>query len=125
MPRRKDRPEGQPTRGKTAPRNRLRRVDTFLLLYDSALVRRQEPARLSHGLGYGAEPFTTLESADRLRVINPDLPVLGAEIDPERVARAAPYADEQTGFRLGGFNLPLLPGQIRPDYPRAERAPPV
>ncbi|HSJ59462.1 MAG TPA: methylase, partial [Anaerolineae bacterium] len=35
------------------------------------------------------------------------LPVLGVEIDPERVTAAQPYADERTFFRLGGFNLPL------------------
>ncbi|MEZ4769306.1 MAG: class I SAM-dependent methyltransferase [Caldilineales bacterium] len=37
--------------------------------------------------------------------------VLGVEIDPERVATARPYADERTAFRLGGFNLPLRPGE--------------
>ncbi len=58
-------------------------------------------------LGYGAEPFTTLESAARLRKLNPDLRLLGVEIDPERVATALPYADAQTYFRRGGFNLPL------------------
>lgn len=103
------RPLGQPTRGKTA-RNRLRRVDTFLALYDPGLLRRQDGPYAGAwfvDLGYGAEPVTTLESAWRLRRINPALPVLGVEIDPERVAAAQPFADEQTDFRLGGFNLPL------------------
>jgi hypothetical protein len=102
-------PAGQPTRGKTA-RNRLRRVDNFLLRYDPALIRRNDGAfatAFSVDLGYGAEPFTTLESAARLRRLNPALRVLGVEIDPERVAMAQPYADAQTLFRLGGFNLPL------------------
>jgi hypothetical protein len=102
-------PLGQPTRGKTA-RNRLRRVDTFLALYDPGLVRREDGSFAGAyfvDLGYGAEPVTTLESAQRLRRINPGLPVLGVEIDPERVAAAQPYADELTQFRLGGFNLPL------------------
>ena len=58
-------------------------------------------------LGYGFEPFTTLETAERLRILNPNLPVLGVEIDPERVKAALPFEDEQTFFRLGGFNLPL------------------
>lgn len=105
------RPLGQPTRGKTG-RNRLRRVDNFLILYDPELLRRADD--LYNGaffvdLGYGAEPFTTLESAERLRRINPALPVLGVEIDPARVAAAQPYAGDLTQFRLGGFNLPLRP----------------
>jgi hypothetical protein len=105
----KYRPQGQPTRGKTR-RNRLRRVDNFLLLYDGALIRQRSGA-FCVDLGYGAEPFTTLESADRLRRANPTLPVLGVEIDPERVARAIPYEDELTQFRLGGFNIPLVAGE--------------
>ncbi len=111
--RRTDRPEGQPTRGKTA-RNRLRRTDLFLLLADEALIRRQGGSfdrAFFVDLGYGAEPFTTLESADRLRRTNPRLPVLGVEIDSERVARATPYANERVQFRLGGFNLPLAAGE--------------
>lgn len=103
------RPLGQPTRGKTAS-NRLRRVDNFLLLYDPDLLRRQDGSYANAffvDLGYGAEPITTLESAQRLRRINPTLAVLGVEIDPERVAAALPFADDLTQFRLGGFNLPL------------------
>ncbi|MFN3490861.1 MAG: class I SAM-dependent methyltransferase [Anaerolineales bacterium] len=101
-------PIGLLTRGKTA-NNRLRRVDNFILMY--------EPALLSSGgmfadslfvdLGYGAEPRTTLESAVRFRKVNPNLKILGVEIDKERVAAALPYADDKTFFRLGGFNLPL------------------
>ncbi|MDW8316618.1 MAG: methylase [Anaerolineae bacterium] len=111
---RRQKPLGQPTRGKTAS-NRLRRVDNFLLLYDPGLLRRQDgPWRgaLFVDLGYGDEPVTTLESAARLRRVNPSLPVLGVEIDPARVAAAQPFADNLTQFRLGGFNLPL---QLQPD----------
>jgi hypothetical protein len=106
------RPAGQPTRGKTA-RNRLRRVDNFMLRYDPGLLRRRESEfaqALFVDLGYGAEPFTTLESAKRFRRINPTLRVLGVEIDPERVVAAQPYADALTVFRLGGFNIPLQVG---------------
>jgi len=106
---RSHRPLGQATRGKTA-HNRLRRVDHFILMYDPGLIRRREGdwARACFvDLGYGAEPWTTLESAARLRHLNPELPVMGVEIDPERVVAAQPYADELTQFRLGGFNLPL------------------
>jgi hypothetical protein len=102
-------PEGLITRGKTA-RNRLRRVDAFLLAYDPGLLARREgPFERAFfvDLGYGREPITTLESARRFRELNPDLPVLGVEIDAERVAQAQAHADATTHFRLGGFNLPL------------------
>jgi len=110
MPRR---PQGQETRGKTA-RNRLRRVDNFISLYDPSLLQREMGAFVNAffvDLGYGAEPFTTLESAERLRRLNPTLPVLGVEIDAARVATAQPFATAQTHFRLGGFNLPIQPGE--------------
>lgn len=74
-------------------------------------------------LGYGAEPLTTLEMASRLRRLNPALPVLGVEIDPERVAAARPFAGERTDFRLGGFNLPLVrTGSGLPESVRMIRA---
>ena len=74
-------------------------------------------------LGYGAEPFTTLEMAQRLRALNPRLPVLGVEIDPDRVAAALPHADDLTHFRRGGFNLPLARHPDgRPEMARVIRA---
>ena len=102
-------PQGQITRGKTA-QNRLRRVDLFFARYDPLLLRRTDghfAGAFFVDLGYGAEPFTTLETARRLRHINPNLRVLGVEIDRDRVAAAQPFADQHTEFRLGGFNLPL------------------
>jgi len=102
-------PTGQITRGKTAP-NRLRGVDRFLAAYDPLLLTAGTGLFADApyvDLGYGAEPTTTLESAARLRRLNPDLRVVGVEIDPERVARGKPFVDELTDFRLGGFNLPL------------------
>lgn len=106
-------PLGQLTRGKTA-RNRLRQVDNFMLLYDPGLLMRRDGSfddALFVDVGYGAEPFTAIESAERFRRLNPALKVLGVEIDPERVARAQPCADARTFFRLGGFNLPLETGE--------------
>jgi len=103
-------PIGQVTRGKTA-RNRLRQVDNFVMCYDPALLMRGDGAfanALVVDLGYGAEATTTLETAERFRRLNPNLIVLGVEIDPERVTAALPFSDAQTWFRLGGFNLPLL-----------------
>src|SRR5512134_1675307 len=106
-------PEGQSTRGKTAA-NRLRRVDNFLLLYAPSLLTRTDgpfARALFVDLGYGFDPRTTLESAARFRRLNPHLPILGVEIDPQRVEAAQPFADEITQFRLGGFNLPLQAGE--------------
>jgi len=108
------RPEGQVTRGKTAP-NRLRRVDNFVAAYDAPLITRSDgpfQQALLVDLGYGSDPTTALECADRLRRLNPDLPLLGVEIKPERVERGQPYCDLNTHFRLGGFNFPL---RHRPD----------
>jgi len=104
---------GQSTRGKTAS-NRLRRVDNFILLYEPALLTRTDDllrASLFVDLGYGFDARTTLESAARFRRVNPNLKILGVEIDKERVAVALPFADEKTFFRLGGFNLPLKNGE--------------
>lgn len=108
-----NKPEGQPTRGKTAA-NRLRRVDNFILLYEPSLLSRTD-GWFTHSffvdLGYGFDPRTTLESASRFRRVNPDLQILGVEIDKERVEAALPFADDKTFFRLGGFNLPLQDGE--------------
>ena len=107
------RPEGQPTRGKTAA-NRLRRVDNFVLLYEPSLLTRTDGLFADSffvDLGYGFDARTTLESALRFRRVNPSLKILGVEIDKERVDAALPYADDRTFFRLGGFNLPLKEGE--------------
>src|SRR5574341_467480 len=91
-------PVGQPTRGKTAS-NRLRRVDNFILLYEPSLLTRIGADSLFVDLGYGFDARTTLESASRFRRLNPDLRILGVEIDKERVENALPFADEKTFFR--------------------------
>lgn len=106
-------PEGQPTRGKTAA-NRLRRVDNFILLYEPSLLSRTDDWFANSAfvdLGYGFDARTTLESASRFRRVNPDLKIIGVEIDKERVEAALPFADDKTFFRLGGFNLPLQDGE--------------
>ncbi len=101
-------PLGQVTRGKTAP-NRLRKTDTFLALAYPEFIRHAPGLYVD--LGYGAYPITSVETLHRLRRLNPALRVLGVEIDPERVAAAEPYAEAGLEFRLGGFNLPLQPGE--------------
>ena len=102
-------PEGQPTRGKTAS-NRLRRVDNFILLYEPSLLTRTDDLfadSMFIDLGYGFDARTTLESAARFRRMKPNLKILGVEIDKDRVEAALPFADDKTFFRLGGFNLPM------------------
>lgn len=97
-----------------------------MLRYDPGLIRRCDgPFENAYfvDLGYGATPATTLESLGRLRTLNPTLPVLGVEIDPERVAAAQPFVEPGLEFRLGGFNLPLvLATDGRPEHVRAVRA---
>ncbi len=112
-PRVSKKPEGIPTRGKTAS-NRLRRVDNFILLYEPSLLTRTDGLfadSMFVDLGYGFDARTTLESASRFRRVNPDLQILGVEIEKDRVDTALPFADDKTFFRLGGFNLPLKEGE--------------
>ncbi len=106
--RRSKKPLGLPTRGKTAP-NRLRPTDTYLALCHAGFIRRLPGLYVD--LGFGETPQTTLETADRLRRFNPDLRILGVEIDPARVAAARAFSGPGTEFRLGGFNLPLGKGE--------------
>ncbi len=69
-------------------------------------------------VGFGAQPWTTLDMRACWLRFNPRLRVVGVEIDPERVTAARPYADPPAvDFRLGGFNLSELL-----DVPGGERA---
>ena len=89
-------------------------MDNFLLLYEPSLLTRIDGLfadSLFVDLGYGFDARTTLESTARFRRVNPNLKILGVEIEKERVEAALPYADEKTFFRLGGFNLPLNEGE--------------
>lgn len=105
------RPQGQPTRGKTAV-NRLRRIDVFVALAMPSVLRGGSP--LAVDLGFGARPWTAIELAERWGRVNPGLRVLGIEIDPERVAQAMPYADPpRLDFALGGFDLATVLGTER------------
>ena len=99
------RPSGVITRGTTNP-NRLRRVDRWIA-GPCGKVLRHAADPLVVDLGYGATPVTTLELATRLRVVRPDVEVVGIEIDPVRVQAAQPFAEALVSFRLGGFELPL------------------
>jgi len=62
-------------------------------------------------LGHGASGVTTVEWADRVRAVRPDVHVTGLEIDPERVATAQAWARPGVDFALGGFEVPLPAGR--------------
>src|SRR5919202_3443479 len=109
-------PMGTLTRGTTNP-NRLRRVDRWLAGPQAHRLRRADDP-LVVDLGYGASGITTLELRDRLRVVRPDVEVVGIEIDPQRVAAAQPLAGPGLAFVRGGFELPV-PGDRRPVLVRA------
>jgi hypothetical protein len=102
------RPQGNVTRGKTAP-NRLRRADILLYLYDPFLLSKEQSGRRSLyvDIGYGENPLTTLETRSFFSKLYPYLSYLGVEINPERVAKAEAFKDYNLFFRHGGFNLPL------------------
>lgn len=111
-------PVGVITRGTTAP-NRLRRVDRWLTGTQARRLRTPRAAPVVVDLGYGASPVTPRELRDRLRVVRPDVRVVGLEIDPDRVARARPLLDPPSlTFARGGFEVPL-DGGARPLVVRA------
>lgn len=99
------RPMGEITRGTTNP-NRLRRVDNWIVATCGDLLRDAADP-LVVDLGYGATPVTTIELRARLAgTVRPDVRVIGLEIDPARVAAAAPAAEPPgLEFRRGGFEL--------------------
>lgn len=109
------RPVGTVTRGTTAP-NRLRRVDRWLAGTQAGRLRAAADP-LVVDLGYGRTPTTTVELHARLRVVRPDVDVLGLEIDPERVRRALAHARPGLSFAQGGFEVP--PAHRRPLLVRA------
>ena len=117
---------GQITRG-TTNTNRLRRIDRWIARHP-ALRRTAAPFVVD--LGYGARAVTVLELERRLRLVRPDVEVLGLEIDPARVERArtqlvevragrtAFAPDAHVSFARGGFEVPTPRGR-RPAVLRA------
>jgi hypothetical protein len=101
-------PTGRITRGTTGT-NRLRRVDRWIAALP---VLRRAATPLVVDLGYGASATTTLELHHRLARVRPEVEVVGLEIDPARVAAAAPFARPGVRFAVGGFEVPL-PGDVR------------
>ncbi|MQY04383.1 class I SAM-dependent methyltransferase [Actinomadura macrotermitis] len=104
-------PQGEVTRGTTAP-NRLRRIDRWIAATQRDALRSGERP-LAIDLGYGASPVTAVELYTRLRAVSPKLEVVGIEIEPERVAAGQAFLERSGGafpglsFRRGGFELPV------------------
>lgn len=96
------RPFGVVTRGTTGT-NRLRRSDRWTVHHPRirSLLRDVPTSPLVVDVGYGASHTTTVEWAQRLRTIRPDLEVIGLEIDPDRLLEPR----DGVRFELGGFEL--------------------
>lgn len=95
------RPFGVITRGTTGV-NRLRRSDRWSVYqprFRELLRNAEQP--LAVDVGYGASHTTTVEWARWLRMLNPQVEVVGLEIDPARVL--PPRGGVR--FELGGFEL--------------------
>ncbi|WP_225409069.1 methylase [Stigmatella hybrida] len=101
------------TRGRTS-RSRLRALDAYLVHAERPLLERQEgpwDEAAFLDVGFGEHPWTTLESAEAFRALNPRLRVIGVEADAGRAAAAAPHAAAHTHFRHGGFGWAREAGQ--------------
>ncbi len=96
-------PIGTITRGTTNP-NRLRRVDRYIANLPE-LRTATEPIVVD--LGFGANPTTAIEMLERLSSVQPNITVVGIEIDRERVTKALPFQKTNLLFGLGGFEVPL------------------
>jgi hypothetical protein len=107
-------------RGCTRP-GRLARLDAFLCLRESALIRRDDGAFRGApfvDLGIGEWPWTTLETAHSLRALAPSLRIVGVERDAQRLRNARRFEAPGLEFREGGFDLPLTAAE-RPRLVRA------
>lgn len=94
------------TRGKTA-RGRLAQLDRAVLLFERAAL---EPAGIVVDLGF-SQPWTTAEWRAALREVGFGHPVVGVDIDADRVAWALREAAPDLDFRHGDFDLPLQAGE--------------
>src|SRR5699024_3398216 len=95
----KQKPIGVITRGTTGV-NRLRRFDRWCF-HHPKIRSLLDATSLALDVGYGASHTTTVEWGRWLHRLQPDMDVIGLEINPERVL------EPQNGvsFELGGFEL--------------------
>lgn len=98
-------PIGSVTRGTTNP-NRLRRVDRYIAALP--VLKQSNPVVVD--LGFGASPITVVELRSRLIKVNPNVRVVGVEIERERVERGLAIAGPGLDFTHGGFETPLPTG---------------
>jgi hypothetical protein len=84
----------------------LRRVDRFIA--SLPIMKSNNPVVVD--LGYGASPITAIELRERLRKVNPEVRVVGIEIEKDRVAKGLEIAEPGLDFLLGGFETPLPAG---------------
>jgi len=99
----RSKPIGTITRGTTNP-NRLRRVDSWLAWQYRDLLHQVDSPTIVD-LGFGASPITTIELAQRIQRVAPQIQVIGLEIDRERVLSAKPFESPHVQFQMGGFEL--------------------
>jgi hypothetical protein len=107
-------------RGCTRP-GRLRQLDAILAARERALLTRIDGAFFGApfvDLGVGEWPWTTLETAQALRAVAPELRVIGVELDPDRLRHARRFEGTGLEFRGGDFELPLAAAE-RPRIVRA------
>lgn len=104
-----DAPRAVRTRGKTAP-GRLAALDLAMLTLEDELLRSLTPDDLVIDLGF-SQPWTTVELQAALARAGLPNPVVGVEIDADRVAWARREPTPGVEFRHGGFTLPTSPGE--------------
>lgn len=108
------------SRGCTRP-GRLALLDSILVHREPNLLTRNDGAFRDApfvDVGVGEWPWTTIETAARLRSLSPSPRVIGIELDPDRLRHARRFAAPGLEFRRGGFELPLTAAE-RPRIVRA------
>jgi hypothetical protein len=104
-------------------------MDNWIVASQAGRLRAAADNPLVVDLGFGDSPVTSVELLNRLLPVRPDVEVLGLELDPDRVARAAPASRPGLGFQRGGFELaghrPVLVrvANVLRQYPEPDVAP--
>jgi hypothetical protein len=100
----------RPTRRRTRE-GRLKALDAFLVHVEGPLLERAERVV---DVGFGLEPWTTLEWSESLHAVNAEIEVVGIERESESVAAARTHARENIRFIEGGFDAvaPLAPVSV-------------